>query len=1430
MIIMGQFCQFGVRLRFMRIASMVADLAGSKIRKKIRLRKTPARKRFLRGEVLESRDLLTGDLDFAQVFGSAARAGNTVGEAIAIDGAGNRYVTGSFSSDVDFDFRPSVVQRIQPTGEANAFVAKYAPDGRLIWLKNIGGSGRVDGKAISVDVNYNVYVAGYFTQTADFDPGAGTANRTSTGDVNTFVVKLTAAGNFAFVATTGAATGDHSLDLALDPAGAPVVAGSFTGSADFDPGPGTATRNAGATTNAFVWKLTQLGTFVYASTVAGEQNTGNGLAVEASGNAILVGEYDGAVDFDPSASGTVGQPGFYGAYVLKLDAAGQFVNVAFLDGNAYLADVDVDSEGNIYSAGLLYQDVVDFDPNAGSSLVADFNNGLYFVWKLTAAGNLDYVSAFSSDATSFGFANIYQIVVDPFDRAMVVGDYFGVLDFDPLTGNQILDAGFSSDAFMWQIDALGNFLQVTVASDNGTAAGQASAHGAALTPDNNAVMTGPFEGTVEFDPNSPVEEKVAAGNSDLYLAEYKTVGGVKFIQVSATGAAGNVGDAGHSVAVDSLGNYYVAGEYSGTADFDSGPAAVTRNTPKTLNAFVAKYSPTGQLIWVKTWDGADSIQALQVEVDATNRVYVTGSFYGIVDFDPNATAALRVGGTVPGASLFVVRLDSNGTFQYADTYQATEVYDGKFDVSPVGEVVLTGRYRGTLDLDPNAGIVAATSAGFSGFVTKISTSGTMLWGKFLDATAASYIESPTPLFDSTGNVIVTGGYTGDVDFDPSLAGVQQLTSTDPSYADMFILKLDPAGGFTSVVSIGGSDTTISHDAALDGAGNLVIVGELAGFSDFDPSPADGTRFSLGDSMFVATYDAALNFVDATVILGFGGTINGHAVAVDAAGNAHIAGEFSGTIDFSGVGNDNRTANNNGAFLLKLNSSGMEVYASTYDAISVVGSDVALDSAGNAYLVGSIEGTVDFDPHGGIYNLNSNGDGADIFATKVLAAAAGTLTATLFAGSLTIDDIDPVGRDNQFSISVQNDILQISDPVEQFQIAPAGGWLSSDRRTVYFPTNLLANPVYVNGGEGDDQFFVGDMGSVYYLIMSGDGGINTFGSAAQPITPRVNTAIDIFGGSTANPVAPITSNQPGDTLYLDLVSLPADTAVAVATLEGKVFATHHAYFGFSSVETLHVSTRDNVPIEMGDLFIQGGTGNDVICVSPISGKPDRVNVRLNGVYFSTQVNRPTLIVSGDGNDLVSHAGVPFNAKIWGQGGDDALSGGEGDDQLIGGDGNDSLQGQGGQDYLQGGAGNDALNGGAGNDHLFGDTGDDYLRGEAGIDLLVGNAGADTLQGDTGDDLLIGGADGDTLHGNDGDDLMLSGETTHGVSTQSGDLADISLASLLFTWSTLHPGNMASAILSPNDQAHDDLFGDAGNDDFYLGGGDLAVDFSAGDETF
>ena len=130
-----------------------------------------------------------------------------------------------------------------------------AQNPNFLWAKQLGGANQELGNSIAVDANGNVYTAGSFQSTVDFDPGPAIYNLTavsSFGGNDIFISKLDASGNFLWAKQLGGVLDDAGFSIAVDGNGNIYTTGYFTGTADFDPGPGTYNLNSAGTEDIFV--------------------------------------------------------------------------------------------------------------------------------------------------------------------------------------------------------------------------------------------------------------------------------------------------------------------------------------------------------------------------------------------------------------------------------------------------------------------------------------------------------------------------------------------------------------------------------------------------------------------------------------------------------------------------------------------------------------------------------------------------------------------------------------------------------------------------------------------------------------------------------------------------------------------------------------------------------------------------------------------------------------------------------------------------------------------------------------------------------------------------------------------------------------------------------------------------------------------------
>jgi len=296
-----------------------------------------------------------------------------------------------------------------------------------------------------------------------------------------------------------------------------------------------------------------------------------------------------------------------------------------------------------------------------------------------------------------------------------------------------------------------------------------------------------------------------------------------------------------------------------------------------------------------------------------------------------------------------------------------------------GNVYVTGEYYGTVDFDPDSGTFNLTSNGFKDvFIQKLSADGNLIWAKSIGGIFNDVGNSI--ITDVMGNMYVSGSYTDTVDFDP---GVSSFNLISNGSIDAFILKLDSGGNFIWAKSMGGISTDNGYSITSDG--NLYLTGSFKDTVDFDPGVGIFNLISNGNNdVFIQKLDANGNFIWAKSFGAASGEA-GFSIALDDSANVYVTGVFQSIVDFDpGVGIFNLTSNGStDIFIQKLDSSGTFVWARSMGG-GLGDAGYSITSDGNVYVIGYFQGTVDFDPGVGIFNLTSNGS-TDIFIQKLNAA-------------------------------------------------------------------------------------------------------------------------------------------------------------------------------------------------------------------------------------------------------------------------------------------------------------------------------------------------------------------------------------------------------------------------------------------------------------
>lgn len=319
-------------------------------------------------------DMFVLKLDASGNFIWAHRIGATlrtvIGFSVDVDNSGNVLVAGVFQGNVDFDPGPATytLSAATPATTYDIFVLRLSAAGTFSWARRAGSTTQSEyAHSIAVDGAGNCYVTGRFRNTVDFNPGAGVNNLTSAGSEDIFIWKLDASGNYAWAGNMGGAGYDQGYSIAVDGTSHVILTGSYTGTADLDPGPAVLSMTSPGANAIFITKIAPSGALVWSRSIGGVGAAGIGrsVAIDLNNEIYSSGWFSGTVDFDPGAPAELITATLNNMYIMKLDPSGNYKWSLGFETNATIANifysVSVDHERNVYATGW-FSDTVDFDP------------------------------------------------------------------------------------------------------------------------------------------------------------------------------------------------------------------------------------------------------------------------------------------------------------------------------------------------------------------------------------------------------------------------------------------------------------------------------------------------------------------------------------------------------------------------------------------------------------------------------------------------------------------------------------------------------------------------------------------------------------------------------------------------------------------------------------------------------------------------------------------------------------------------------------------------------------------------------------------------------------------------------------------------------------------------------------------------------------
>ncbi len=354
---------------------------------------------------------------------------------------------------------------------------------------------------------------------------------------------------------------------------------------------------------------------------------------------------------------------------------------------------------------------------------------------------------------------------------------------------------------------------------------------------------------------------------------------------------------GNVLKLDSFGNIFLIGSFSGTCDFDPSISTnLVSSSDNITNTYIAKFTNNGELNWVKTFTGGYYNSPADAQIDANNNIIITGSFSGTTDFDPSNSISNQVSQN-NNSDVYVCKLNNNGEYIWAKGFGGSETDNGtSVTLDNTGNIYLAGSFSLWADFDSQLGPngYLQTNGFADAYICKFDANGNYIWTKNLGG--AGYDTATSIVCNANGDVFISGGFYGTADFDSNYPATFFLNSN--GNFDAFLASLNSNGDLLWAKSFGGIGYEGTNSIAIKG-NYLYCVGifyDECNFSVGSNLPNLTNSNNQKSEIFIVKMDLSGNYIFSKSIGGSGDDVL-NKIYIDNLENIIVTGEFNDNGDF-----------------------------------------------------------------------------------------------------------------------------------------------------------------------------------------------------------------------------------------------------------------------------------------------------------------------------------------------------------------------------------------------------------------------------------------------------------------------------------------------------------------------------------------------------
>lgn len=403
-------------------------------------------------------NLVTGQnikLDWVQSFGST---GAEAGNCVKTDSKANILTLGYFRGSIDFDSGIEELS-LKSNGSTDIFLCKMNSEGKLMWARNFGGRQQDQGITMAIDQQDNIYIAGTFQESIDFNLFLPGVKITAQAFNDIFIAKLNSDGNLLWVKALNGSLDDIAKSIALDSENNILLCGYFQGTITPEINSSQFNYQSKGGDDVLILKMDSLGNFIWSKHVGGRLDDDPlGVAVDANNDIVICGIFNDTIDIDPGTSRLLfKEKGTVDAFILKLNSQGEYLWAIQQSSEEFLnaISVAVDNSNNIIITGT-FRTKADFDPGIGEFIMTSPGvSGDSYIQKLDSKGNFIWAIQFGADRNE----NSIGLSLDKHGNIYTTGCYQFKVDFDPGPNEFFLysDGENNNDIYVSSIDPDGRF-------------------------------------------------------------------------------------------------------------------------------------------------------------------------------------------------------------------------------------------------------------------------------------------------------------------------------------------------------------------------------------------------------------------------------------------------------------------------------------------------------------------------------------------------------------------------------------------------------------------------------------------------------------------------------------------------------------------------------------------------------------------------------------------------------------------------------------------------------------------------------------------------------------------------------------------------------------------------------------------------------------